>query len=110
MKNIKDYNLDELQEELINLGEKKFRAEQIFSWIWAKNAHCFDDMTDVKKEFRQFLKSFLIVQVSFLLLYRQSAHRHWHLLMLLHKFPEAYRCSESYQSEDNSFELFRNYI
>ena len=32
MKNIKDYNLDELQEELINMGEKKFRAEQIFKW------------------------------------------------------------------------------
>ena len=28
MKNIKDYNLDELQEELINMGKKKFRAEQ----------------------------------------------------------------------------------
>ena len=33
MKNIKDYNLDELQEELINMGEKKFGAEQIFKWI-----------------------------------------------------------------------------
>ena len=48
------------QEELIkyieSLGEKKFRANQIFSWIWAKNASSFDDMTDVKKEFREFLK------------------------------------------------------
>ena len=35
--------------------EKKFRAEQIHSWIWAKNAKSFDDMTDVKKDFRQFL-------------------------------------------------------
>ena len=30
MKNIKDYNLDELKKELENLGEKPFRAEQIF--------------------------------------------------------------------------------
>ena len=29
MKNIKDYNLDELQEELINMGEKKFRADSV---------------------------------------------------------------------------------
>ena len=47
------------QEELIkyieSLGEKKFRANQIFSWIWAKNASSFDDMTDVKKEFRALL-------------------------------------------------------
>ena len=48
------------QSELIEYielqGEKKFRANQIFSWIWAKNAKSFDDMTDVKKEFREFLK------------------------------------------------------
>ena len=34
MKNIKDYNLEELQNELINMGEKKFRAEQIFKWLY----------------------------------------------------------------------------
>ena len=36
MKNIKDYDLNELKEELTNLGEKPFRAEQIFKpnrWI-----------------------------------------------------------------------------
>ena len=30
MKNIKNYNLKELEEELINLNEKKFRAKQIY--------------------------------------------------------------------------------
>ncbi len=29
MKNIKDYNLEELKQEIIKLGEKPFRAEQI---------------------------------------------------------------------------------
>ena len=47
---------DELIDYIESLGEKKFRANQIFSWIWAKNASSFDDMTDVKKEFREFLK------------------------------------------------------
>ena len=46
---------DELIEYIESLGEKKFRANQIFSWIWAKNASSFDDMTDVKKEFRALL-------------------------------------------------------
>ncbi len=45
----------ELTEYVESLGEKKFRANQIFSWIWAKNASSFDDMTDVKKEFRALL-------------------------------------------------------
>jgi len=50
------FSIDELEDYVTSLGEKKFRAAQIFSWIWAKNARSFDDMTDVKKEFREFLK------------------------------------------------------
>ncbi len=46
---------DELIDFIVSKGEKKFRAEQIFSWIWAKGASSFGDMTDVKKEFRTFL-------------------------------------------------------
>ena len=51
------FNLEELENYIESVGEKKFRARQIFSWIWAKNASCFDDMTDVKKEFREFLNN-----------------------------------------------------
>ena len=50
------FSKEELIDFIIKNGEKKFRAEQIFSWIWAKNASSFDAMTDVKKEFREFLK------------------------------------------------------
>ena len=49
------FSLEELINYIVENGEKKFRAQQIFSWIWAKNARNFDDMTDIKKEFRQFL-------------------------------------------------------
>ena len=49
------FSKDELCDYITLQGEKKFRAEQIHSWIWAKNAKSFDNMTDVKKEFRQFL-------------------------------------------------------
>ena len=34
MKNIKNYNLDELKQELISLGEKPYRAEQVFKWLY----------------------------------------------------------------------------
>ena len=53
MKNIKDYNLDELQEELINMGEKKFRAEQIFKWIYKEKVKSFDEMTNLSIELRE---------------------------------------------------------
>jgi len=56
MKNIKDYNLDKLTEELINIGEKKFRAEQIFKWLYNENVTSFDEMTNLSLELRQKLK------------------------------------------------------
>lgn len=56
MKNIKNYNLDELQDELINLGEKKYRAEQIFKWIYKEKVKDFDEMTNLSLELRAKLK------------------------------------------------------
>jgi len=46
-------SLDELIDFVEKIGEKKFRAQQVFSWIWAKNASNFNQMTDIKKEFRE---------------------------------------------------------
>lgn len=56
MKNIKDYNLEELKQELINIGEKPFRAEQIFKWIHQENVTSFDEMTNLSLELREKLK------------------------------------------------------
>lgn len=56
MKNIKDYNLEELKQELINLGEKPFRAEQIFKWIYQEKVTAFDEMTNISLELREKLK------------------------------------------------------
>ena len=56
MKNIKDYNLDELKEELKKIGEKTFRAEQIFKWIYESRVSSFDEMTNLSLELREKLK------------------------------------------------------
>ena len=56
MKNIKDYNLEELKQELVQMGEKPFRAEQIFKWIHEENVTSFDDMTNISLELREKLK------------------------------------------------------
>jgi 23S rRNA (adenine2503-C2)-methyltransferase len=52
-KNIKNYDLDDLKEELKNLGEKPFRAEQIFRWIYQEKATSFDDMTNLSLDLRK---------------------------------------------------------
>lgn len=56
MKNIKDYNLEQLKQELIQLGEKPYRAEQIFTWIYKENVTDFDQMTNLSIELRDKLK------------------------------------------------------
>ena len=56
MKNIKDYNLPELEEEMINLGEKKFRAAQIFQWLYVEKVKEFSKMTNLSLELREKLE------------------------------------------------------
>ncbi len=56
MKNIKDYNISELKKELENLGEKPYRAEQIFKWLYKENVTSFDEMTDLSLDLREKLK------------------------------------------------------
>ena len=56
MKNIKDYNLEELKQEFIKRGEKPFRAEQVFKWLYTTNITSFDEMTNLSLELREKLK------------------------------------------------------
>jgi 23S rRNA (adenine2503-C2)-methyltransferase len=52
-KNIRHLNLPELEQYFETLGEKKFRAKQIWEWLWQKGAQSFADMTNLSKELRQ---------------------------------------------------------
>ena len=56
-KDIKDFDLDELKQELINLGEKAFRAEQIFKWLYQDRVTDFNDMTNLSLELREKLNN-----------------------------------------------------
>ena len=53
MKNIKDYDLNELKEEMKKLEEKPFRAEQIFKWLYVEKVKSFDEMTNLSLELRE---------------------------------------------------------
>ena len=57
MKNIKDYDLEDLKQELISIGEKGFRAEQIFKWLYQEKVKNFDEMTNLSLELREKLKN-----------------------------------------------------
>ncbi len=52
-KNIRDLDPEEMQAYFGELGEPKFRAKQVYEWLWQKHAHSFADMTNLSKELRQ---------------------------------------------------------
>lgn len=56
MKNIYNYTLKDLGDLMIGLGQKQFRANQLYSWIYQKRVKEFDEMSDVSLSFRQTLK------------------------------------------------------
>lgn len=56
MKNLTHLTKDELLVELTALGEKPFRAKQIWNWIYARGVKSFDEMTNISKEMREIFK------------------------------------------------------
>lgn len=48
MKNIYDYTLEELEEYFIGINEKKFKAIQVFEWLYKKRVKDFDSMSNIK--------------------------------------------------------------
>jgi 23S rRNA (adenine2503-C2)-methyltransferase len=53
---IKSMTMKELTDYLEAMGEKKFHAKQIYTWMHVRHAASFDEMTDLSKKLRQTLK------------------------------------------------------
>ena len=53
MKDIKSMTLEELKEEMKAIGEKPFRAAQLYDWMHVKLAGSFDEMSNLSKELRE---------------------------------------------------------
>lgn len=54
--NIKNYSLEDLKIKFQELGEKPYRAEQVFKWLFVENVSSFDEMTNISLELREKLK------------------------------------------------------
>ncbi len=63
MTNLKDLTFDELVQFIENLGEKKFRAKQIFVWL-SRGVTSFDEMTDISKQLRERLAAVSFISVA----------------------------------------------
>jgi len=55
-RNIKGLTLQELREFVESIGEKPYRARQLFRWMYGRGAQSFDEMTDLSKPLRMTLE------------------------------------------------------
>ena len=65
-KDIKSMTLEEVTAEMTALGEKSFRAKQLYDWLHVKLAESFDDMSTLSKDLRQKLKDITAQQALLL--------------------------------------------
>lgn len=65
MKDIRTLSLDHLTDYFKEIGEKPFRAKQVYDWLWSKNLHSIEEMTNLSKDLRDKLSAeFTINPVS----------------------------------------------
>ncbi|MEP1487994.1 MAG: 23S rRNA (adenine(2503)-C(2))-methyltransferase RlmN [Algibacter sp.] len=60
-KDIRALTKEQLREFFVKEGDKAFRGNQVYEWLWQKAAHTFEDMTNVSKETRQMLEDNFVI-------------------------------------------------
>ena len=60
-RDIRKLKLEELKEFFLQHGEKAFRAQQVYEWLWNKSAKTFDQMTNLSVELRDKLKEHFVI-------------------------------------------------
>lgn len=60
-KDIRSLSKDELRAFFVSQGDKAFRGNQVYEWLWSKGAHHFDDMTNLSKETRIMLETNFVI-------------------------------------------------
>ena len=57
MNNVYSYTRDELVDYFLSIGEKKFKADQLFDWLYKKRCNNFDEMINLNKNVISHLKN-----------------------------------------------------
>ncbi|MFY7672699.1 23S rRNA (adenine(2503)-C(2))-methyltransferase RlmN [Tenacibaculum sp. MEBiC06402] len=60
-KDIRALTKDQLRDFFVENGDKAFRGNQVYEWLWNKAAHSFDDMTNISKETREMLDANFVI-------------------------------------------------
>ncbi len=60
-KDIRALTKDQLRDFFVENGDKAFRGNQVYEWLWSKSAHTFEDMTNVSLETRLMLHDNFVI-------------------------------------------------
>lgn len=60
-KDIRALTKDQLRDFFVENGDKAFRGNQVYEWLWSKSAHSFEDMTNISKETREMLQDNFVI-------------------------------------------------
>ena len=60
-KDIRSLTKEQIRDFFVSQGDKAFRGNQVYEWLWSKGAHSFDDMTNVSKETRVMLEQHFVI-------------------------------------------------
>lgn len=60
-KDIRALSKEQLRDFFVTNGDKAFRGNQVYEWLWSKGAHSFEDMTNVSKETRAMLELHFVI-------------------------------------------------
>jgi len=60
-KDIRALTKEQLRDFFVKAGDKAFRGNQVYEWLWQKAAHNFEDMTNVSKETRAMLEANFVI-------------------------------------------------
>ena len=60
-KDIRALTKDQLRDFFVSQGDKAFRGNQVYEWLWQKSAHSFEGMTNISKETRNMLEAHFVI-------------------------------------------------
>lgn len=60
-KDIRALTKEQLRQFFVDQGDKAFRGNQVYEWLWQKSAHDFDAMTNISKETRKMLEDNFVI-------------------------------------------------
>lgn len=60
-KDIRALTKEQLREFFVKNGDRAFRGNQVYEWLWSKSLHSFEDMTNLSKETREMLDTNFVI-------------------------------------------------